>query len=142
MAIFPIVLVISAMPPMLRVPAGDLVRGREESPRKDETPRHRVHIDAFLIDETLVTRAAFARFVEETHYRTSAEKLGYGMVSVEGMADWKWDKVKGATWQRPFGDRTTAYAPRDDDPVTMVSWLDADAYCRWVGRRLPTEAEF
>src|SRR5215468_2205357 len=93
MAIFPIVLVISAMPPMLRVPAGDLVRGREESPRKDETPRHRVHIDAFLIDETLVTRAAFARFVEETHYRTSAEKLGYGMVSVEGMADWKWDKV-------------------------------------------------
>jgi formylglycine-generating enzyme required for sulfatase activity len=126
---------------MLAIPSGTFARGRDDSARPDEIPRHHVHVDAFLIDATLVTRADFARFVDAMRYQTSAEKLGFGMVAVEGMDDWKWDQVKGANWRKPFGDRKTEYVPRDDDPVTMVSWDDADAYCRWAHKRLPTEAE-
>ncbi|WP_082175715.1 formylglycine-generating enzyme family protein [Archangium gephyra] len=128
---------------MRRVPAGRFWMGRERSLRKDEQPRHAVCLDAFFLDETLVTVEAFGQFVERTGYTTTAERLGYGMVAHEGMAEWEWRRTPGATWRAPFGASAPAgFAQRPDHPVTMVSHFDAVAFCRSRGGRLPTEAEW
>lgn len=127
---------------MVLVPAGTFRRGRSVGPL-DQQPPHQVSISSFLFDETLVTVADFRRFVDQTGYVTSAERLGYGKTAVLGMRDWEWREVRGANWRAPFG---SAYANiiviTDDMPVTMVSWHDADSYCRAHARRLPTEAEW
>jgi formylglycine-generating enzyme required for sulfatase activity len=128
---------------MVAVGEGGLVRGHEGG-RPDEAPRHEVIVSGFLIDETLVTRAAFAAFVERTGYVTTAEHIGFGMGSSEGMDDWAWERMPGASWRRPFRDETpdTASFLRPDAPVVMASWNDASAFCAAQGKRLPTEAEW
>ncbi len=128
------------------VPSGSFLRGSASPTRGDEGPVHEVRLSAFAIDRTLVTRAAFARFVEATGYLTSAEQMGYGVASREGMDDWAWERVPHGSWRRPYLDDTpkedaSAFL-QDDVPVVMVSWLDAVAYCHHRGARLPTEAEW
>jgi sulfatase modifying factor 1 len=125
----------------VHVPAGSFVMGRDHSPHPEETPAHRVTISAFDLDATLVTVARFRRYVDDTGARTSAERLGYGMVAVEGMDDWAWTHTPGASWRAPWG-ADAAIAQGDDEPVVMVSWNDADAFCAHYGERLPTEAEW
>jgi len=128
----------------VRVPAGSFVQGHDDAERADEKPAHTVHVGAFEMDATLVTRAAFERFVGATGYVTSAERLGFGMAAREGMDDWEWARVPHGSWRAPFLDGTPesdAFV-RPDAPVVMVSWDDADAYCRHEGARLPTEAEW
>jgi formylglycine-generating enzyme required for sulfatase activity len=129
---------------MVSVPAGTFTRGHSPAARRDEGPPHGVRLRAFAIDRTLVTRAAFARFVAATGYRTTAEERGYGMGSREGMRDWEWERVPHASWRRPYIERDadSAMFERDDAPVVMVSWHDAVAYCAHHGKRLPTEAEW
>jgi sulfatase modifying factor 1 len=131
---------------MVAIPAGEFTRGRPrgDDTRPDEWPPHRVRLAAFELDRTLVTRAAFARFVDETRYVTTGEQRGYGVASREGMRDWEWERVPHASWRKPFiaEDADSRAFLRDDVPVVMVSWHDAVAYCAHAGKRLPTEAEW
>lgn len=126
--------------PLLPIPAGTFVMGRDPGHAADESPPHRVTISAFSLEATLVTVADFRWFVAQTGHRTSAERFGYGKTAVVGMDDWAWDERPGLTWRAPWGD--DAPAQRDDEPVVMVSWNDASRYCAHLGRRLPTEAEW
>jgi len=102
---------------------------------QDEMPQAAVRLDAYWIDQTEVMVAMFARFVEETGHVTEAERFQYSYVH----DDDEWDRERGADWQHPWGTDAIAEA---DGPVVNVSWYDAWAYCRWAGRRLPTEAEW
>jgi formylglycine-generating enzyme required for sulfatase activity len=114
----------------------------EESCRRwgeREAPRHRVHLDAFYIDRYEVTNALFEKFVRATGHRTTAEREGSGWAWQDKDGKRQWVKVDGAEWRRPSGPGSSTSA---DHPVVQVSWHDADAYCKWAGKRLPTEAEW
>jgi len=102
---------------MVEIPAGPFIMGNNNG-RQDEAPAHEVDVLAFEIDKFEVTNADFARFVGATGYQTDAEKMGLSR-----------------TWR-------DAAEGKDNHPVVYVSWNDAVAYCKWVGKRLPTEAEW
>jgi formylglycine-generating enzyme required for sulfatase activity len=104
-----------------------------------ETPRHRVTLDAFHIDRYEVTNALFERFARATSHQTTAEREGKGRVYRQKDDKWQFEDVNGASWRAPSGPGTSAPG---DHPVVQVSWHDAEAYCRWAGKRLPTEAEW
>ncbi len=118
-----------------------------------ETPTHRVELSAFDIDATPVTNEQFAHFVHATGYVTEAERFGssavFHLLVDAPTADilgptpgvpW-WISVRGAHWRRP-GGLASSLRGLEQHPVVHVSWNDAQAYCAWAGRRLPTEAEW
>jgi len=138
------------------IPAGTFVMGDSfgDGNRPDgEVPLHEVTLEAFSMDATSVTNSDFARFIEATGYVTEAESFGYSAVfhlaldaeqsEVMGPAagtPW-WYGVEGADWRHPGGSKTTIDGA-EDHPAVHVSWNDAQAYCAWAKRRLPTEAEW
>ena len=138
------------------VPAQTFAMGDAQGdgkPGDGEGPVHDVTVSAFSIDATSVTNADFERFVAATGYATEAESFGFSAVfhlavaapreAVMGPADgtpW-WYGVYGADWRHPGGPDSDLDG-LDDHPVVHVSWNDAQVYCDWAGRALPTEAQW
>jgi formylglycine-generating enzyme required for sulfatase activity len=121
---------------MIYVPAGSFTMGSDES-ELNQRPAHEISLDAFWIDRTEVTNTQFMEFVAVTGYETTAEKLGFSNVTVPST----WVSTDGADWQHPQGPGSDL-EDLEGHPVFHISWVDADAYCSWVGARLPTEAEW
>lgn len=148
---------------MRAIPGGVFWMGTDHEEMLDATPVHKVRVKPFLIDETEVTNAQFAVFVAATGYLTLAERkpraedypgvpaaaLVAGSVvftapshpvSLHDELQW-WQYLPGADWRHPEGPGSSI-AARADHPVVHVAWEDANAYAQWVGKRLPTEAEW
>jgi len=147
---------------MVRIPSGVFRMGSDRH-YPEEAPVHRVAVDGFWIDPTPVTNRAFRAFVEATGYVTFAEiapeakdypgalphMLRAGSLVFNPPAgafdlrDWsQWWKFEfGATWKKPYGQGSSIKG-LDDHPVVHVAYRDAEAYARWAGKELPTEAEW
>jgi formylglycine-generating enzyme required for sulfatase activity len=157
---------------MVWIPGGEFSMGSDDprgrvcggnDPMPDTRPIHRVYVDGFWMDKTEVTNAQFARFVSATGYVTIAERtptreefptapaenLVAGSVvftpteervPLDSHYRW-WRYEKGANWRQPDGPQSTIDG-RDDFPVVQIAYPDAEAYAKWAGKRLPTEAEF
>ena len=113
---------------MLLVPAGGFIYGEEQKT---------IYLHEFWIDKTPVTNREFARFVEATGYKTTAEQTGIGCANITG----EWNDTEGADWQHPGGPGTDIQ-DKGNHPAVQVSWGDAMAYAKWAGKRLPTEKEW
>jgi len=122
---------------MAYIPAGEFEMGSNEY--DDEKPIHSVYLDAFWMDVTEVTNEMFEKFVQASGYQTTAEKEGSGWVFDSQSNEWK--ETDGADWRHPAGPASSIDSLKDH-PVVQVSWEDANTYCEWAGRRLPTEAEW
>ena len=119
-----------------------------------EGPVREVEIDPFYVDRYPVTNKDFDIFCSQTGYITEAEKYGWSFVffqlvsnntkkniseSVSG-TPWWW-KVDNAFWRKPYGPDSNL-KDLDKHPVVHISWNDANAYAKWIGKDLPTEAEW
>jgi iron(II)-dependent oxidoreductase len=130
-------------PAEVLVPAGPFTMGTDDPASLDnERPAHVVDLPAFWIDAAPISNGQYRRFIEDG---------GYDEPRWWGEAGWTWRQEAalaapqfwrrdGVRWARL---RLGSLEPvPDDQPVQHVCWHEADAYARWAGRRLPTEAEW
>jgi len=129
----------------------------------DARPVHRVYVDGYYMDASEVTNAEFAAFVKATKYITVAERRPTkeefpdapedklvagsvvfsppaGKVQLNDLLQW-WSYKDGADWKHPLGKGSTIKG-KDNYPVVHICYEDAEAYAKWAGKRLPTEAEW
>lgn len=157
---------------MVFIPAGNFGMGAtDKEGRDDEYPQHEIKLSSFWMDVTEVTNAQFGKFVKATGYVTTAEKkpdweemkkqLPAGtpkppdsvfvaaslvfsapkqITNLNDASQW-WVWKKGADWKHPHGPKSNIVG-KANYPVVHISWDDAAAYCKWAGKRLPTEAEW
>jgi formylglycine-generating enzyme required for sulfatase activity len=157
---------------MVWVPGGEFSMGSDASNDSlcglpglthDALPIHRVRVDGFWMDATEVTNEQFEKFVKATGYVTIAERtptqeefptappenLVAGStvftptdspVPLDSHYRW-WRYEKGANWRHPEGPDTDLKG-REKHPVVHIAYPDAEAYAKWAGKRLPTEAEW
>ena len=157
---------------MVWIPAGTFSMGGDnDQARSDELPKHDVQVNGFFMDVTEVTNAQFAKFATATGYITTAEQdinwdelkmqlpsdmpkpdaetlkaasLVFvpteGEVNIQDYSQW-WVWTHGADWKHPKG-KGSDIEGKDNLPVVHISWDDANAYGKWAGKRLPTEAEW
>ncbi|HSE92521.1 MAG TPA: SUMF1/EgtB/PvdO family nonheme iron enzyme, partial [Methylomirabilota bacterium] len=115
---------------MVLIPAGEFWMGDDAEERT--RPRRRIHLDAYYLDKLEVTNAQFGRFVSAG---------GYDRQAAWSEAGWQWRASQSSVIGHPkFW--TDAKWNQPTQPVVGVSWHEADAFCRFVGKRLPTEAEW
>ncbi|GJL59123.1 MAG: hypothetical protein NPIRA03_19800 [Nitrospirales bacterium] len=130
---------------------------------RDSRPIHRVYVDGFWMDKTEVTNSQFKRFVDATAYVTVAERTPRAedfpgappenlvagsvvfsppdhAVPLDTHFRW-WSYIKGANWRHPLGPNSDLNG-REEYPVVHIAYEDAEAYAKWAGNRLPTEAEW
>lgn len=112
---------------MILIPHGEFLMGSKEKEGRvgisigvDEIPQHTVYLRTFYIDKYEVTNRQYKLFIDATGYSSPVDPH-------KGVYSWRGDTP-------PEG--------QEDLPVTYVNWSDADAYCRWAGKRLPTEEEW
>jgi formylglycine-generating enzyme required for sulfatase activity len=148
-----------------------MMGGDNEQARQDEFPKHAVQVNSFYMDATEVTNEQFAAFVKATGYITTAEKdikwkdlkkqlplntpkpasemlkaaslvfvATDSEVNLQDYSQW-WQWIHGASWKHPKGVGSNIIG-KEKYPVVHISWDDASAYCKWAGKRLPTEAEW
>ncbi len=161
-----------APPGMVWIPGGEFSMGTEDptdmvcggpDAMPDARPIHRVAVAGFWMDTTEVTNEQFARFADATGYITVAErpprqedfpdappenlvpgsvvfKPTPGPVPLTDHLQW-WEYARGASWRHPQGPGSDLKG-REKHPVVHVAYEDAEAYARWAGKRLPTEAEW
>jgi len=152
----------SPAPDMIWIPGGTFRMGSDRH-YPEEAPAHSVTVGGFWIDPTPVTNAQFRAFVQATGYVTWAEiapdprdypgakpnmlKAG-GLVFTPphkpvDLSDWSqwWRFTFGATWRRPYG-KGSHIGGLDDHPVVQIAYRDAEAYAKWAGKTLPSEAEW
>jgi sulfatase modifying factor 1 len=157
---------------MVWIPGGEFSMGAGDPPDMDDVgmkattdsrPIHRTYVDGFWMDATVVTNKQFDKFVRATGYVTIAERTPRAedfpgappenlvagsvvfsppdhAVPLDNHLRW-WSYVKGANWRHPLGP-STSVAGEDDYPVVHIAYEDAEAYGKWVGKRLPTESEW
>ncbi len=137
------------------IPGGAALVGTDapQIPDDGEGPFRKVKLRPFRMSQTAITNAAFHEFVEATGYVTEAETFGWSFVfwkqvpdhvgPTQGVVDVEWwRRVEGADWRNVNGPNTQQSHWHADHPVVHVSWNDAQAFARWAGGRLPTEAEW
>ncbi|MFB7109783.1 ergothioneine biosynthesis protein EgtB [Streptomyces sp. NPDC056190] len=131
-------------PPEVLVPGGPFTMGTSTEPwaLDNERPAHVREVPPFWIDTTPVTNAAYQAFVEDGGYTEPRwwAPDGWSHIrrhDIDAPLYWRRD---GGQWLRRRFGATEAVPP--DEPVLHVCWYEADAYARWAGRRLPTEAEW
>jgi formylglycine-generating enzyme len=124
---------------LVMVAAGDYTVGQKGHAMN---PLRTVALKACAIADAETTNAQFAAFVTATGYRTTAERRGSAQVFRYGQPEYRWPSEDGASWRLPFGKAGRPASSLPQHPVTQVSAIDAAAYCRWAGGRLPTQAEW
>jgi formylglycine-generating enzyme required for sulfatase activity len=149
-------------PDALWIPGGEFRMGSDKH-YKEEAPAHNVRVHGFWMDRTPVTNEQFARFVAATNYVTVAEKVPNAAdypgalpemliaastvfikpsqrVDMRNAYNW-WHWVPGADWRHPQGPQSTLEG-KAQHPVVQLALEDVEAYLKWIGKELPTEAEW
>lgn len=124
-------------PAMVYFPGGTIKIGSAKG-RDVEQPVFTATVQPFWLDKNLVTVKEFRKFVNETGYKTDADKFGNSLVFDFNTG--KWNFIDGANWEFPLGRDQKSAA--DNLPVTHISYRDARDYAVWAGKRLPTELEW
>ncbi len=147
---------------MVQLPGGTFTMGSDDH-YAEEAPAHRVSVDPFRIDRFAVTNAQFRSFIEATGYVTLCERpvnpadypgadpalcvpsscvfvKPQQRVDLQNAYNW-WTYIAGTNWRCPEGPDSSIEG-RDDEPVVHVALEDVEAYAAWIGKSLPTEAEW